>query len=221
MIKSHLLLCIRPPKNHRTGGKGKGKGKGKREHAGVGMLISRDMESKLISIEQINSRIMRATFNTTPNITVISAYAPPADAPEQDKDQFYETLEHTQNTTQATKPQIILGYFNARLHGRHADEARNIGPHIDGRGLTYLETTPPTTKENRATFIHWVHTNDHIVHNTWFEQPHTSSSPTGNRRHTKETTTQTPRDTTKLTSQSHQGAGETWSQTPKHTPKQG
>ena len=63
-------------------------------------MMTKPMEAMLISIEQLNSRIIRATFNTTPNLTVISAYAPQADTPENEKDEFYETLEKAQQTTQ-------------------------------------------------------------------------------------------------------------------------
>ena len=59
---------------------------------GVGMLLSPKAYKALNSVETISSRIMIATFNGNPAVTIISCYSPTNVSNAEDKDQFYSEL---------------------------------------------------------------------------------------------------------------------------------
>jgi len=58
------------------------------EKRGVGVLVSKKLAITIESIEPISSRLMMVTLKGKANINIISAYAPPSNAPEDEKEAF-------------------------------------------------------------------------------------------------------------------------------------
>jgi len=59
---------------------------------------------------------MSATFRSTPkNITMIQCYAPTADKPEEELEEFYHKLAETLSQIPKSNILIITGDFNARV----------------------------------------------------------------------------------------------------------
>ena len=87
---------------------------------GVGMLLSPNAYKALNAIENITPRIIVATFNGNPAITVISCYSPTNVASKEDKDTFYAEL--TELTKSIPKHNVILigGDMNARIGKKDA-----------------------------------------------------------------------------------------------------
>ena len=166
---------------------GKGKGKGKEqnqgcrqipediEHGGVGFLLSPVAITALRDFEQIDGRLMTLTLDAHgPDIHIINAYAPQSGCDATMKEVFYNKLRICLENFPSSHPTFIIGDFNARLHARLPDEHRFIGPHVFGRGLTYLQQMNDATFENRSMFVEFCIDNDLWVANSFFQKPPSS-----------------------------------------------
>ena len=87
---------------------------------GVGMLVSPKAYKSLNSIESVNPRILIASFNGNPAVTIISCYSPTNVALDEDKDKFYKEL--TLVTRAIPKHNVLLigGDFNSKIGTRDA-----------------------------------------------------------------------------------------------------
>ena len=76
----------------------------------------------LVSSNTVRSRVISATFVAKPrDITVVQCYAPIADEPEKEIEQFYKEVEHVLAETTNRNVVLITGDFNARV-GENAIE---------------------------------------------------------------------------------------------------
>ena len=82
---------------------------------GVGFLLSPTAQRSLLSVEKINSRIVLLHLNGSPNISVISAYAPTNCSDPSDKASFYASLNRTASSIPPHNLLAIGGDFNAKL----------------------------------------------------------------------------------------------------------
>mgnify|MGYP001796055944 CR=1 FL=1 len=73
---------------------------------GVGILLSSKAHKALNSVEAINPRILIATFNGNPAVTVISCYSPTNVSPVEEREEFYIAL--AELTKKATKTQCDI-----------------------------------------------------------------------------------------------------------------
>lgn len=106
-----------------------------RQH-GVGFAIRNGLLPAVSELPiAINERLMtlKIPLNDNASATLISAYAPTLDSPEEDKDAFYDALEAVLRSVPDTERIILMGDFNARV-GRSADAWNGtIGRHGMGK----------------------------------------------------------------------------------------
>lgn len=82
---------------------------------GVGMLLSRKAANSLLKIESINSRIMIATFDGNPKLTLISCYSPTNVSIEEDALTFYTELMSVVHHVPKHNVLVIGGDMNAKI----------------------------------------------------------------------------------------------------------
>ena len=147
-------------------------GKNDREHAGVGIVIHKRLKPFLYEVRQNNGRMMAIRLRSHGmNLAFLCCYAPHSGHPTETKESFYESLQSMLN--EFNDVTYLGGDFNARLHHRYSNEINIMGPHIFGRGRSYLERVAPTTRENRDLFVDFCTANDLRVLNT--DYPKTAS----------------------------------------------
>ena len=94
-----------------------------REHHGVGIWINKSIARSLLSYNPVNGRIISATFGGKPrDITVIQCYAPTADKPDEEIEQFYRDLGKVLTETPKRNVIVITGDFNARVGADGVEE---------------------------------------------------------------------------------------------------
>lgn len=89
---------------------------------GVAFMLSTEAQRALISWEPINSRIIKAKFQTTHkkiNLQVVQCYAPTNDADDEVKELFYNQLYHTLESKKAKDIVILMGDMNAKIGGNN------------------------------------------------------------------------------------------------------
>jgi len=84
------------------------------------MLLNRNASNSLLNIESINSRIMVATFNGNPKITVILCYSQTNVPTEEDATNFYTELMYVIDEVPKHHVLIIGGDMNAKIGKREA-----------------------------------------------------------------------------------------------------
>ena len=147
-------------------------GKNDREHAGVGIVIHKRLKPFLYEVRQNNGRTMAIRLRSHGmNLAFLCCYAPHSGHSTETKESFYESLQSMLN--EFNDVTYLGGDFNARLHHRYSNEIKIMGPHIFGRGRSYLERVAPTTRENRDLFVDFCTANDLRVLNT--DYPKTAS----------------------------------------------
>ena len=82
---------------------------------GIGFLLSTKASNNLISVESISPRIMIIELEGNPKITIICLYSPHNSAPENEVEEFYDTLRSTLDDIPQHNFLIVLGDFNAKL----------------------------------------------------------------------------------------------------------
>ena len=170
-------------KNKHSGeGQHKGKGKGKHTTEDLDRTIGHEFHGVAIAysprafaanndFEQISSRRMYTTQETTHrHLCIIDGYAPQSNKPTEEKEKFYEELEHLINKFKSTHIIIIMGDFNSRLHYRLEHEKASIAPHVFGRGEEFAQQQSQTIIESRDLFTQLCLGNDLIVTNTFHKQ---------------------------------------------------
>ena len=80
---------------------------------GVGILIDKQAEKSLAEVKSENERILIATFNGSPNTTVIANYAPTEGS--EDSEAHYDKLSEVTNSIPKHNFLIECGDFNAHL----------------------------------------------------------------------------------------------------------
>lgn len=91
---------------------------------GVGLLVAKQFVKCIVSTKCVSDRIISVSFNGNPRLVVTVAHAPTEMANDEDKDQFYESLEdYTRNQIKRHDLHLVLGNLNARLG--HAERLLN------------------------------------------------------------------------------------------------
>ena len=114
-----------------------------REHHGVAIWAHKNVAPWLTSYNPLSNRVISATFTAKPrNITVIQCYAPTADKPDEEIDQFYKELLQVISESPRKNILLITGDFNARV-GENAIEKDVLGKYGHGerndRGQTLVD----------------------------------------------------------------------------------
>ena len=91
------------------------------------MLIGPQVLKSLNSIEKIQPRMMVATFNGKPSITIISYYTPTNVSEETDLIAFYKELFSLVHSIPKHNVLIIDGNMNVHI-GKNRKERENYGP---------------------------------------------------------------------------------------------
>jgi hypothetical protein len=98
---------------------------------GIGLLMSSEAASTLLSSTKITDRIMTANFAGNPATTVIVAYAPTEEKTEKVKDEFYAELLKCAQDVPPHNMLVIAGDFNARIgQDSSSSTTRVIGKHF-------------------------------------------------------------------------------------------
>jgi len=141
------------------------------EHHGVGIAINKKLIPHLLEIKAHSGRLIEAVFLNTTNVRIVSAYAPHAARPVEEKEHFYETLGELTNQHRHWHI-TIAGDFNAKLTGRKDIETAHIGRRIlRGDRPRDLELLPDDTQQNRELFVQWCIAQDLTAGNTTFQKP--------------------------------------------------
>lgn len=103
-----------------------------REYHGVAIWAHKSISTCLMSYNPLSNRVIAATFAAKPrNITVMQCYAPTADKPDEEIEQFYNELHQIISETPKKNLLIITGDFNARV-GENALEKDVLGKYGHG-----------------------------------------------------------------------------------------
>ena len=141
------------------------------EKQGVALVYGPKLKQCKHNIQQINGRLMVATFNTAPLRTnFVVAYAPHAGRALGEKDTFYNELNEVMGGLPKHETNIILGDFNTRLLERLPHECDTIGQHLFRDDNYGLETLSEQQIDNRTRFISFCQEHSLVVSNTWFEK---------------------------------------------------
>lgn len=112
---------------------------------GIGLYVSARLYKYTLSCSKISERILLATFEGNPVVTIVACYAPTEAATREEKDDFYAKLESTLQEIPAHNMLILLGDFNARIGtDSFSQESRAIGQFLhhsetNNNGLRLLE----------------------------------------------------------------------------------
>ena len=105
---------------------------------GVGFLLSPKAKASLNYVTKISSRITIASFNSNPQLTVISCYSPTNCAPDDEVESFYDDLSDTLSQIPKHNFLMVCGDFNAQLGG----SPHKFSYHSqNNRNGAYLEST--------------------------------------------------------------------------------
>ena len=122
-----------------------GKGKEEPREAGVGFAIRSALVPKLETLPKgISDRLMtmRIPLAGKTHLTLISSYAPTMVYPEEQKEQFYQSLSSLIHSVPKHDKLLLLGDFNARVGRDHRAWPGVLGPHgvgkLNANGLLLL-----------------------------------------------------------------------------------
>ncbi|VDP71314.1 unnamed protein product, partial [Schistosoma curassoni] len=109
---------------------------------GVALMLSKEARNALIGWESHGPRIIKASFKTKEGITmnIIQCYAPNNDNNDDDRDQFYETLQSIITKCSIKDLIILMGDLNANvsmMSNRYEDIMRRNGL-IERKELEWL-----------------------------------------------------------------------------------
>ena len=145
------------------------------EHAGVGMVIRKDLKPFVTGFTlDIGGRVMTVGLDLAPRmLTLVSAYMPHNSRTDLERAQYFELLEDVVAVAAKKGPVMVLGDLNARIHGRLRGEEDMIGPHTWGLGVGRLVRPEALNAvlTNRELLLTVCESNDMKVMNTWFKKP--------------------------------------------------
>ena len=141
------------------------------EKHGVGIAYSSKLRPYKTNVQQINGRLLLATFNTAHVKTnIVVAYAPHAGRSLAEKGTFYRDLQQVLDSLPKYETNIILGDFNVRLMERLNHEQNIMGEHVCRTIDDYIENLNQQQQDNRQRFIDLCQQHDLLVANTLFEK---------------------------------------------------
>ena len=129
---------------------------------GVGIAMSPRLKGCLLQTDNVSDRVMTAVFRMgSVKLHLVSVYAPTDDKSEEEKEQFYESVQICIDRVPSRDKVIIAGDFNAQLGGqdRHA-WAGALGKFCLGNRAT----------DNGTRLLSFCALNQLAVRNTFFQQ---------------------------------------------------
>ena len=140
---------------------------------GVALLLSPEATKAMLGWEPISPRLMSARFNAKGRkLTIIQCYAPTNAATEEEKEEFYSSLQSLLEQSPKRDIKFVMGDMNAKVGADNTDRELYMGKHGVG-----------TCNENGELFADFCAFNDLVIGGTIF--PHktihktTWSSPDG------------------------------------------
>ena len=141
------------------------------EKHGVGLVYSDKLRHYKKNIQQIDGRLLVATFDTRPLCThIIVAYAPHALRPQREKDDFYDKLNDALGKLPKHDIILTIGDFNVRLMERLPHEETILGEHIFGTHEDSIDLLTEQQQDNRERFISMCQDNHLVAANTLFQK---------------------------------------------------
>lgn len=175
----------------RQHGKGKGRGNGQgaagkrfigaivirdayegredRLDAGVGVIIHKLVESKVLDLKPRDSRTIELTLNGNPGLRIIGVYAPPANRDKAEHDKFYQHMNEDVDEQNNTRPTVIAWDWDARLHGRQYDEEDIMGEYGACRGKECIAQMSDMANRNRCLLADCLREAGYRVSDTYFK----------------------------------------------------
>ncbi|XP_055385230.1 craniofacial development protein 2-like [Condylostylus longicornis] len=147
----------------------------KRHRKGVGIIVSKNFSNSVSDFIPYSDRTMLLRFDTKPiKLNVIQAYAPTADASEEEIEAFYAEITDLLKITKPHELNIIMGDFNAKIGRGESNEV------IGKFGLG-------TRNDRGDRLVQFCQEIKFKVTNTWFHLPprrlYTWASPQDNDMH--------------------------------------
>lgn len=144
-----------------------------RYYGGVGFAVRKKIADAVIHFEAINERLgnirLRGKFH---NISLVSFYAPTEDSDDEEKDQFYDTLDELVGKLPSFDMKIVLGDANAKV-GREQIWKTAIGNH----------SLHQESNDNGTRLASFALSNDYKISSTMFPRKdihkYTWTSPNG------------------------------------------
>lgn len=88
----------------------------KHRQFGTGFAVHKNLVPSVKEFKSINPRISVLTLKAHYfDITFVNGHAPTEEKTQEEKDEFYDNLEHTLNEIPRSRIRIVLGDFNAKL----------------------------------------------------------------------------------------------------------
>ena len=140
------------------------------EHRGVGFAIYNGFAGTIEKVEALGARLMYIKLNSASNCHIIVAYAPTAEAPRFEKEEFYYQVGELIKKVPKHEFLLINGDFNAKLIKLDENETDRFGKHYLEAENGVIERTHVDTLDNRTRFMDFVNDNDLCIQNTKFEK---------------------------------------------------
>ena len=100
---------------------------------GVGVVMTDKTEKCLLAWEAVSERIVTATFRSKVcKLIIVSVYAPTNDASDEEKNEFYESLQSTLNKINRRDIVIVAGDLNAKIGTDNTNKEQVMGKHGTG-----------------------------------------------------------------------------------------
>ena len=152
-----------------------GNGGDTQEFSGVGMVLRGDIRRHVTGFEfGADGRILVIGLDLAPRcLFIVTGHAPRSRRPEQERVTFWDEMTKVVDRYQTKGPTLLIGDFNARIHGRRQGEHEVIGPHIFGMGIDYVirQVWEQGGRTNREMMVELCMAHGLRVMNTWFRKP--------------------------------------------------
>lgn len=134
--------------------------KGMRAKEGVGIILNKEINERVVKYETINSRIIKISILLYETINILQIYAPVEGEDEDITNKFYEELQSTiDETRESNGKMIVMGDWNARI-GK--DKEKGLGV-MGGYGEEILN-------RNGKRMIEFCIENELLIGNSYWDQ---------------------------------------------------